>query len=59
MNGIEGQGDEDAALQEDHALIDENNAEGKIYFWMENEPLVDNDSDDGGKFDDNPEHTSE
>ena len=59
MNDIEGQGEEDAALQEEQALIDENNAEDEGYFWMEDEPLVDNDSDDGGEIDDNPENTSE
>ena len=59
MNDIEGQGEENNTLQEEHALIDENSAEGDGYFWMENEQLVDNDLDDGGEIDDNPENTSE
>ena len=46
-------------MRKEQARIDENNAEDEGYFWMEDEPLVDNDSDDGGEIDDNPENTSE
>ena len=41
MNDIEGQGEEDAALQEEQALIDENNAEDEGYFgWKMNHWLI-------------------
>ena len=57
MNNIEGQGEEDAALQEEQTIIDENSAEVEGDLVMEDEQLVDSDSDDGGEIDDNPEDT--
>ena len=59
MNNIEGQGEEDAALQEEQTIIDENSAEVEGDLVMENEQLVDSDSDDGGEIDDNPEDTGD
>ena len=57
MNSIEKQGEEDAALQEEQTIIDENSAEVEGDLVMEDEQLVDSDSDDGGEIDDNPEDT--
>ena len=56
---LQGQGEEDAALQEEQTLIDENITKGESDFWEENEHLVDNDSDDGREIDDHSENTSE
>ena len=55
MNTLQGQDEEHAALLEVQAIIDEHSDEVDGNFEMENEQLSDEDSDDGGKIDDNPE----